>query len=119
MMRRTFATGLSLVLALTCLWLVGCGGGGAGGGDKVEGVAFLLEDGATKYFKHQAWCPVCNGQGLHENYYADVDNRRIYFDKEECMKKFKNNQSEYLPTFDENIEKAKAHEGRWHPGMGD
>lgn len=100
------------------LALVGCGGGGASTGDETEAMAKMLEDGAPNYYDNQAWCPVCGSGGLNRNYSVDVDGERIYFDKEECQKKFENNQDELLEKFDQQIEKAKSTEGIWRPGMG-
>ena len=107
------------VLAAGGMALSGCGGGGPSTGDEVEAMAKYLEDGAAKFYKNQAWCPVCGSGGLNENYYVDVNGKRIYFDEKECQQKFENNQSQLLDRFKKHIEQAKSTEGIWRPGMGE
>ncbi len=119
MKKRALLVTCGVVFALSLVFVAGCNDPAAGrGGDPKEPLANLIEDGAPKYYKHQAWCTVCNGRPLYEKHYVDVDGKRIYFDSAECAKKFKENQSKYLPTFKEQIEKARKHEGLWYPNMG-
>ncbi len=90
------------VAVLICGGMVGCGeqsgGNGDGGGKTV--VARRIQDGAKKLDQFQVTCPVCNGKPIKKDLYHDVEEGprqgRVYFDKEECLKKFKENPSEYL-----------------------
>ena len=120
MIRRAVFTACGVILVLSALSLAGCEDSAGGlGGDEVEPVAFLIEDGATKYYKHQAWCPVCDKRPLHQSHYVDVEGKRIYFNSEECVKEFENDQSTYLSKFKEQIETAKGSDGIWFPGMNE
>jgi len=102
LVRRTMKVGLIAVLGvLICGALMsGCGGDPTGGrtGDQVETRARYITDGAPKYNPDQKQCPVCGAPDLHADQYVDVEGKRIYFDKKECVDEFQNNQSQYLPN---------------------
>ena len=73
----------------------GCGGpGNEGRGDQV--FASEINDGAPKYSRSQYACPVCDGQPIKGEYYAEVDGKRIYFDQQSCVGKFEQNPNQYL-----------------------
>jgi len=102
-MRKVFV--LSVLCAVLIMpMLCGCGGpGNEGRGDQV--FASEIQDGAEKYDRSQYNCPVCQGQPIVADYYAEVDGKRIYFDSEECEQKFKENPEEYVEGFQSVREK--------------
>lgn len=86
---------LVLIAGLGAALFSGCGGvGNEGRGEQV--FASEIEDGAEKYDRSQYNCPVCEGQPIVGDYYAEVDGKRIYFDKKECETKFKENPDRYV-----------------------
>jgi len=105
-----FRIAVALCLAAACGFVfAGCGGGGAGPQDRPN-QARQIEDGADKYDPMQVSCPVCDTQSISGDYYADVDGKRIYFDKQECEDKFKENPQQYLQdfqTYKESMQKTK------------
>jgi len=96
-MRKIVFLCLVMVAVVFSAGIAGCGSrsGGTGG----SRAAKTFEDGADKYDPMQMRCPVCDSQPLNADYYADVDGKRIYFDKQECMEKFKQNTEQYLKKF--------------------
>ena len=92
----------ALFLAVLAVFLggviVGCGGNDytPGEGGEPVGMAGEIDDGVQNYNDNQSQCPVCGEMGLRPNFYAEVDGKRVYFDKKECMEKFKQNTSKYL-----------------------
>lgn len=95
------------MLALTFVVFQGCGQqGSSGGGDNTADRAMYIQDGAEKYFAHQASCPVCGGRPLRSDLHVDVNGKRVYFDKSECVDKFKNDRATYLEKLDEVKEQA-------------
>ena len=95
---------MTLVIgALLSVGFVGCGdeGGGdaqASGGKTV--VARRIQDGAKKFNQFQLRCPVCKGKPIKGEFHYDLEEGRqqgrVYFDKKECVEKFKQNPSKYL-----------------------
>lgn len=93
------------VLGLLCVFLTACGKQEQTGSDRaVE--AMMLHPGTPKYFEMQTTCPVCDGIPISEDYYVDIDGRRLYFDKAECKQKFEGNQEQYLKEYKEKANKA-------------
>ena len=77
--------------------IVGCGdsepeGMGEAG---VPVMAWTIEDGAEKYAPQQDKCPVCGGRPIAEEFHTEVDGKRLYFDKQECVTKYEQNPDEY------------------------
>ncbi len=93
---------LVVVLAAACFVVSGCGKEKDGGGaaPKTLPRADAILDGEPKYFKYQEQCPVCGADRMSPKHYADVEGKRIYFDSQECVEKFKKNQSKYLQELD-------------------
>ena len=71
----------------------GCGAGGRASHPKK---ARDIEDGSTKYFPRQFRCPVCGTAELNEEQFVDIDGKRIYFDRAECIDKFNQAPRNYL-----------------------
>lgn len=66
-----------------------------------------------RYDQYQTTCPVC-GNGIKEEHYVDVEtgegSKRLYFDSEECVEKFKEDREKYLEKykdFQEQTEEAR------------
>ena len=57
--------------------------------------AMEIEDGAVPYFPTQYICPVCE-ERIKAEHYADVDGKRIYFDRAECADTFKRSPAGYM-----------------------
>lgn len=105
-MRMKAVAGLMMVLGL-CV-AAGCGGGG-GGAQQSPTQAREIQDGAEKYDPPQVSCPVCGSKPISGDYHAEVEGKRIYFDKKECEKKFKQNSEKYLEdytTYEESMKQA-------------
>jgi len=83
-----------LVAGVGMAVFAGCGPGNDGRGDQI--FASEIQDGAEKYDRSQYACPVCEGQPISGEYYAEVDGKRIYFDQQSCMEQFKENPDQYL-----------------------
>lgn len=92
-----------IIGTLVSVGFVGCGGqsgsdGDASGGETV--VARRIQDGAKKLNQFQLRCPVCKGKPIKGEFHYDLQEGpqqgRVYFDKQECMKKFKQDPSKYL-----------------------
>jgi len=96
--QMTLKIGLAAVALMMTLSTASCDGPGIGdrGGDKVETMAKYIQDGVPNYNDEQKQCPICGAPGLHADQFVDVEGKRIYFDKKECVQKFKENQSAYL-----------------------
>ena len=99
-------------VALLGAVLTGCkqgnnGSGGGGDAKAAAGPAISIKDGAKKYDKYQGNCPVCGKGPISPDYYADTDNGRIYFDREQCMKKFKEDPQKYLEEYVPTAEKSR------------
>ena len=96
---------LSLIaVALVGAFLTACGKAGdkteGNPNPKFHGPAMAIQDGANKYDPNQGNCPVCNKGPINPDFYHDIEGEgRIYFDKEECMKKFKQNPQEHLKGY--------------------
>ena len=91
-----------LVAALMGITVAGCGGSGSGSGSGGAGIireAASIQDGAEKFDKMQTECPVDGGTPIKGDYYAEVNGKRIYFDSQECMNKFKENKQKYLDQY--------------------
>lgn len=97
----------AVALVLAASVFVGCGGDGNGGapGTKtgVANIAMEFDDDAKKFFPYQQKCPV-DGGTIKQEFHADVNGKRVYFDKQECVDKFKQNQDEYLPELRKQME---------------
>ena len=103
------AVGVVALVFLGAGFMAGCGDGvGGRAGDKKEIRAKYIEDGAPKYFPEQRACPVCGKGPLFETHHVDVDGKRIYFDSEECVEKFKENKSQYVSKIDKRKEQAES-----------
>jgi hypothetical protein len=81
------------VIALACFASFGCGGGG-GGTEPTR--AMDIEDGSEKYFPRQYRCPVCGNVGLSKDQYVDIDGKRLYFDRAQCIDDFEQDRQKYL-----------------------
>ena len=91
---------LTLTTAVLCLGLfavmVGCEDSGPGAdGASVPVMAWTIEDGADKYAPQQDKCPVCGGRPIKAEFYTEIDGKRLYFDKQECVQKYEENPDEY------------------------
>lgn len=99
---------LAIITALSAVF-VGCGGQGGGQkGQPETKVALEFKDGSQKYYPVQSTCPVCQGKPIKKDLYADTEQGRIYFDKQECVQKFKDNKAEYLQDFQRRIRSQQA-----------
>ena len=106
---------LAVILLASCLCLVlpacdGGSGGGNGGGTSTEldesgipkdaVIASKFDDGVEALRPQQSLCFICGQGPLKAEYHADVDTdggqRRIYFDKQECVDKFEQNPDRYM-----------------------
>ena len=106
---------LIFLLALSCVVFASSGCGkpqSAGDQPTTYGTARAIDDGAPKYFEAQMACPVCGRQGLVAEYHVDVDGKRVYFDRKECVEKFTQNQSEYVEKLDKTRQKIKQMRGQ-------
>ena len=103
---------LFLALAGIALILNACGEGEAG--VSTETRARYILDGTPKLFRDQEKCPVCGGSPLHVDHHADVNGKRVYFDSEECVQKFKENQAEYVAKL-KKLKREKAMEPQKAP----
>lgn len=54
-----------------------------------------IDDGANKYWPMQRKCPVCGGQPIQADYHAELNGKRVYFDKQECVEEFKEDKAKY------------------------
>ena len=97
---------ITIVLALCCLITVSCEKGGTAPEGKEITTAVQFKDGADKYFMYQHKCPVCDGEPIEEDYYADTERGRVYFDKEECRDKFKANSEKFLKKLNEHMKRT-------------
>ena len=102
------------ILALVLVGAIGFMGAGCGNGssgdDSGAGIireAASIQDGAEKYDNMQTECPVCGGTPISGDYYAQVDGKRIYFDKESCMSDFKADSQKYMKDYKTYEEKMK------------
>ena len=96
------AVGAALSLAVA-----GCGQGGGGEGESQDIISALqIQDGSTPYNERQFTCPVCGGKPISPDYYADVNGKRIYFDKEECAEKFKQDPETHLKQYRQEMMKS-------------
>ena len=93
-----------LVLAVLLGAAAGCGDSSGTRGSRA---AKTFEDGAEKYDPMQMRCPVCNGTPLKPGLHAEADGKRLYFDKKECVKKFKQNSGKYLKDYETYKERMK------------
>ena len=95
----------ALVVGLSMTAFVGCKKSSdvsSKGDDAPPAITF--QDGAQKFFDYQYECPVDGGKPLDPDLYVDVDGKRIYFDSQECVDEFKNNQEEYVQKLEEQVE---------------
>lgn len=99
-----------MVFGLVMVFFTACGKQGDTQGNpnpKFHGPARAIDDGAKKYDPLQGNCPVCNKGPINPDFYHDVEGGgRIYFDREECMKKFKENPQEYLKDYQKTGQKS-------------
>jgi len=110
-MKRTF--GILVLAAVLCLGVMGCGGEqqsssakktkpGAGGGppDVTTAADLAQEQDAQPINPMQMNCIVCGERPLKGDLHADVtvgnQRGRLYFDKQECLDEFEQNQQKYL-----------------------
>ena len=98
-----------LLVGAIGIMAVGCGSGSSDD-DSGKGIvreAASIQDGAEKYDNMQMECPVCGGKPIEGEFYAEVDGKRIYFDNESCMTKFKEDPQKYLKDYKTYEEKMK------------
>jgi len=93
---------LVIVAAGLALSLVsGCSGES---GDPEDGETYTqaryIQDEATPLNKFQSKCPVC-GAPIDPEVHTSSKQKRVYFDSEECVKEWKNNQGEYMEKLQE------------------
>ena len=91
------------IMAVSC-------GSGSSDDDSGKGIvreAASIQDGAEKYDNMQMECPVCGGKPIKGEFYADVDGKRIYFDKESCMNDFKQDPQTHLKAYKTYEEKMQ------------
>ena len=93
-MKKAFF-GLALLVVL-CVGFVGCNGGGSQEEAEEVPTAWQFHTDQPKAFEGQRTCPVCGGQPIKEEFYADTDAGRVYFDKQACVEEFKGNEDQYL-----------------------
>ena len=87
-----------LTLLVATSWLAGCGGGSQEGGAAKTGgyyVAQGINDGANPAVPQQRECPVC-GNPITPDVHTESSDSRVYFDREECLNKWKKNKSQYM-----------------------
>lgn len=107
MVRSPLALAAVAVLAFT---LAGCGQGGSSQvGEPTKGnpAAAQLRDTAPNWYDGQMKCPVCGGQPLKKEHYADVQGGRVYMDKEECVQEFKQDKEKYMQKLREQVQQQR------------
>lgn len=94
---------LALVFVGLLVFTAGCEESGpASSGSEPDGrPAMAFQDGHKKYYDHQFQCPVCGKEGLKPDIHVDLEQGRMYFDKEECKKEFNQDQEKYLQKFEQ------------------
>lgn len=89
-----------VAMVVACACLSACEPGQPSGGTDLEAsMAKYIKDGESKYYPAQGKCIVCESPRLNGKYYVEEDGKRIYFDKQACVDKFKANRSKYLQEF--------------------
>ena len=108
MTRLAIAAVVAAALAFAC---VGCGESAYE--DTGSGIQFAatIEDGADKYNPNQNRCPVCGEQPIKGEFYADTEQGRVYFDKQECADKFKDDPQKYLKQMQQKMRGAYGPQG--------
>lgn len=93
--------------------LVGCGDSGPSSSD-AEGHTVLtadgINDGATPMVGQQTKCPVC-GEPIKSEVHTESKEERVYFDKQECLEKWKQNPQKYK-------QKLMDQDLKWAPPPG-
>jgi len=104
----------SIALILLVAGLAGCDSGTPTGPDPGEGgrpvTAADIEDDTNKYLDTQKACPVCGGTPIKGEYYVDLPQGRVYFDKQECRNEFEQNQDQYLQEWHQRLTEQQAGE---------
>jgi len=99
---------LFVLAIVTCGVFAGCGGDSA---EPPRKQAKQIQKPAPPYDTDQVVCPVC-GRGIDKDYHADVrtpkGRRRFYFDKPECIEKFKRHPSKYWLRYDNRFMSLQA-----------
>lgn len=107
---RRIIVGLAII-ALSYGALVGCGGEGGKQDVQTPTTAIEIQDDHRAYYDMQEECPVCGGRPIKQEFHADTDKGRIYFDKKQCVDKFNENRDQYLKKFGQQVQNQM-------PGVG-
>jgi len=101
-----------IVVAVIVLLLTGFAGCGqdASSEEKDPVTAMSIDDNAPNFYEDQIECPVCGGQPINAEYYVDAVRGRVYFDKKECMEKFKEDQAKYIQEWLQRIDERRMQE---------
>ena len=99
-MKRQFLIVAVGIVALLAAGFVGCGGDS---GPQTSGppIADSFDDGAPKLLPMQEECPVCGSTPIKQEFYVDRRSGRVYFNKQECVDKFKQNPDQYMKKIHE------------------
>lgn len=81
---------------LLCWGLAGCGGEGQSEDAAKILTAQEIESEVRPMVPMQSKCPVCDGSPIDPDIHADYENKRIYFDKQECLDKFNADKEKYV-----------------------
>lgn len=96
-------TRLLVVIAISgivCAGLPGCTGeNGPATSGAPPRAAGTIDDGAPKFFVGQIECPVCGGVPIKAGHHVEVDGERLYFDRAECVDKFRENRRKYIEKY--------------------
>lgn len=103
-MRKVILAGV--LLALVCVGIMGCEKGGTAPQGEEIPTAVQFKDGTEKYFLYQHKCPVCGGEPISADYFADTQKGRVYFDKQECLDEFNANKEEVLKKLEKQIDET-------------
>ena len=106
-------------LGVFALLATGCSGRSADKDESTNRPAIEIQDGAQKYDSFQFNCPVCGEPGIKGEFYADVNGKRIYFDKKECAEKFKGDSEKYLKKYQEMKRSPGGDRSRENSSGGD
>ena len=91
---------VTVILTVVLGGFAGCDGDdGVGMSGRPPRAAGTIEDGKQKFFVGQIECPVCGGQPIKAEHHAQVDGRRLYFDRAECADKFESERQRYLREY--------------------
>lgn len=97
------------IIAMLCAGFVGCQKQGSSSSvqqSDLPAMAGNFQDDHHAYWGGQKTCPVCGQEPIKPKFHADADQGRIYFDKKECVQKFKENSEKYIKKLKDQLKKS-------------